>query len=103
MYHGNVLMKADTEIIVHTTILPQPSTPGMRMTQCKISYFQSGAECRHTERGIAKRGRGWEGDTPSHEGGFGGPSHEILGANGAFSCILSLLFSLLLVQWLHRF
>ncbi len=28
MYHGNVLMKADTEIIVHTTILPQPSTPG---------------------------------------------------------------------------
>ncbi len=27
MYHANVLMKADTEIIVHTTILPQRSTP----------------------------------------------------------------------------
>ncbi len=33
MYHGNVLMMADIEIIVHTTILPQPSTPEMRMIQ----------------------------------------------------------------------
>ncbi len=39
MYHGNVLMKADTEIIEHTTILPQPSTPAMRMTQQKMMYY----------------------------------------------------------------
>ncbi len=34
-----------------------------------------------------------EGVSSTHEGGFGGPTHEILGANGAFSCILSLFLA----------
>ncbi len=94
-------MKADSEIIVHTTILPLHQHQGWEWPNANQLFPKAN---QSTDiRGVAEWGREWEGVSLSHEGGSPNEYFEISGANGTFSCILSILFSLLLEQWLHRF